>query len=185
MTQNGVSLVPLTLKAVVAHTITYVIAGMLALFVFDYRHWFAQPPLNAVMRPLDDPWVMAGPLFQPLRGLLVGFAFYPLRGVLFGRKNGWLVIWLQLVVLGILSTFGPAPGSIEGAIYTTWPLRVQLFGLPEVLLQSLLFAALLHYWVRRPQHRWLTWSLGILCCLLLLLPALGLLVSSVAHQRSG
>lgn len=181
MSQNGLSFVSLLLKAVVVHTVTYVIAGILALSVFDYRHWFAQSPMNAVMRPIDDPWVMAGPLFQPVRGLLVGLAFYPLRGVLFAGKNGWLVIWLQLIVLGILSPFGPAPGSIEGVIYTTWPLRVQLFGLPEVLLQSLLFATLLHYWVRHPQQRWLTWSLGILCCLLLLLPALGLLLMATSR----
>ena len=175
--QHDISLVALILKSAAAHTITYVFAGVMAMFALDYRDWFNQPPMNAVMRQIDDPWVMAGPLFQPLRGLLFGLAFYPLRGALFNRKDGWLVIWLELVVLGILSTFGPSPGSIEGVIYTTWPLPVQLFGLPEVLVQSLLFAMLLHYWARHPKQRRLTWILGIICSLVLLLPALGLMVA--------
>ena len=87
--------------------------------------------------------------------------FYLLRETLFGRKNGWLILWLLLVIVGIFSTFGPAPGSIEGLIYTTLPLRDQLSGgLLEVHTQSFLFAGLLYYWVNHPEKRWLSWALG-------------------------
>ena len=48
--------------------------------------------LAGYMRPTTDRWVMAGPLFQPIRGVVFALAFYPLRSVLFGRKNGWLII---------------------------------------------------------------------------------------------
>ena len=33
-------------------------------------------------------WVMAGPLFQPIRGVIFALAFYPLRSVLFAEKRG-------------------------------------------------------------------------------------------------
>ena len=122
-----------------------------------------------------SPLVMAGPLFQPLRGLLFGLAFYPLRGPLFGARAGWLVLWLVLVAVGIVGPFGPAPGSLEGVVYTTLPLRFHLGSLPEVVAQSLALAALLWYWVNHPAKRWLTWGLGVAFVAVLLLPTLGLL----------
>ncbi len=180
MADGSPTLRTLVLKTSAVHTVTYVLVGLLAFTVLDYPHRFAGPPLRDVMRQTDDPWVMAGPLFQPVRGLLFALAFYPLRGVLFGRKDGWLVLWLELVVLGILSPFGPTVGSVEGLVYTTVPPGLQLMGLAEVLLQSLLLSAVLCYWVRHPEKRWLTWVLGVLFGLVLLLPALGL----VAGRRN-
>jgi len=113
-------------------------------------------------------------LLQPFQGLLFALTFYPLRGILFDIKDGWLVLWLELVILGILPPFGASPGSIEAMIYTIRLLGCHLIGLPEVLLQALLLSVGLHYWVRRPEQKWVSWTLGILVFLVLLLPTLGL-----------
>jgi hypothetical protein len=181
MANGKASLVTLMVKTVTVHTVTYSLVGFLAFTVLDYGRLFTEPPMKVVMRQTDDPWVMAGPMFQPVRGLLFALAFYPLRDVLFDRKDGWLVLWLELIILGILSPFGASPGSVEGMIYTIWPLWSHVIGLPEVLLQSLLLSVVLHYWVRHPEKKWLSWTLGILLFLLLLLPAIGLLT----RQRVG
>ena len=175
MADGKVSLVILTTKAVIVQTVTYSLVGFLAFTVLDYGRLFADPPMKVVMRQTDDLWVMAGPLFQPVRGLLFALAFHPLRDVLFGRKGGWLVLWLELVILGILSPFGASPGSVEGMIYTNWPVWSHVIGLPEIFLQSLLLSVVLCHWVRHSERKWLNWTLGILFCLVLLLPALGLL----------
>lgn len=167
-------------KTAVVHTVTYFIVGFVAFTVFDYTARFAEPGLGSLMRPTDDPLVAAGPLFAPIRGVLFGVVFYLLRDALFGRNNGWLTMWIVLVFLGIFSTFGPAPGSLEGLIYTTLPVDQQLFGLVEVLVQSLLLAAVTFYWVNHPEERWLTWTLGILFGLVMLLPALGLMVAGAS-----
>jgi len=119
---------------------------------------------------------MAGPLFQPIRGLLFGIAFFLLRDVIFGRKLGWLVLWIVLVVIGIISSFGPAPGSIEGMIYTIIPIRIQMKGLPEVILQALIFSIILVYWVNHSRKKWINWVMGIAFVLVALLPTLGLLI---------
>lgn len=100
---------------------------------------------------------MAGSLFQPTPGLLFAVVFYLLREVFFGRENGWLILWLVLVVVGIFSTFGPTPSSIEGLVYTNLPLWSHYFGLPEVLLQLLLLSVILFYWVNHPERRRLNW----------------------------
>jgi hypothetical protein len=116
------------------------------------------------MKQMASPWVMVGPLFQPLRGVVFASVFYPLRGLLFGKKYGWLLMAWILIAIGILSTFGPASGSIEGMIYTTTPIRYQLRGWLEVVPQALLFSALLCYWVNHASKRWLNWMLGVVFC---------------------
>ena len=86
-------------------------------------------------------------------------------------------MWIMLVFVGIFSTFGPAPGSIEGFIYTTVPLKGQLAGLSEVLLQSLLLSVVTYRWVTARNKRLLSWVLGVLFFVVLFLPALGLLLT--------
>ena len=165
----------ITLRTTVVHTVTYFFVGLLAFTLFNYSARFADPALSSFMRQTNDPLVAAGVLFQPLRGLLFGIVFYLLRDILFSTKNGWLVAWVTLVIVGIFSTFGPAPGSVEGLIYTKIPIEGQLGGLTEVLTQSLLLSALTVYWVRHSEVRWLNWVLSILFIVALLLPLLGLL----------
>jgi hypothetical protein len=165
-------------KTIVTHTVTYFIMGLLAYTLLDYTRFFAESSLNLMMRQTDDPWVMAGPLFQPIRGILFGIVFYLLREPFFAKKNGWLVMWIVLVVVGILGTFGPTPGSIEGMLYTVFPLWVHLKGLPEVLLQSLFLSLIVYYWVNNPQKRWLNWVMGVAFVILMSFPIIGLLVGS-------
>ena len=180
MKENQLTLLSLTLKSILSHTLTYFLVGLVASTVFNYSEDFARPELRDYMRQLDDPIIALGPALQPLRGILFALAFYPLREVLFRRKNGWLIGWWLLVALGILSTFGPAPGSVEGAIYTTLPIVDQFLsgGMLEILTQTFLFSALLYYWVNHPEKRWLNWLLGILFGLVLLMSTMGYLAAT-------
>jgi len=162
-------------KTAVAHTITYMFMGIIASTAMNYREMFARPEIACYMRQLSDPWVMAGPLFQPIRGLIFALAFYPIRYALFARKRGWLVIWWLLVALGILSTFGPAWGSVEGMIYTLASPLGQTKGWLEVVPQALLLSLILYYWVTRPR-KWLNWTLGIVFAVVMAMPTLGLLI---------
>ncbi len=162
MERATVSFADLSVKTVVVHTATYFVMGLLAMEFLDYAHQFAQPGLQTYMRPVSDPLVAAGPLFQPIRGILFAIVFYPLKDILFNSKNGWAIMWLMLVVLGVLSTFGPSPGSIEGVIYTSRPLALQVFGLPEVILQSLFLSSILCYWIAHPGKKRLAWAMWIL-----------------------
>ena len=180
MKENQITLFGLTLKAIVSHTLTYFLVGFVASVVFNYAADFARPELRDYMRQIGDPVIALGPMLQPIRGILFALAFYPLREILFTRKNGWLVSWWLLVALGILSTFGPTPGSVEGAIYTTLPLRDQFLsgGMLEILMQSFLFSVLLYYWIKHPEKRWINWLLGIFFGLILLMSLLGYLAAT-------
>jgi hypothetical protein len=175
MNDRQPSLISLCSRTAVVHTITYFFMGALALTFLDYKELFARPEWACWIRRPNDPIVGAGPLFQPIRGVVFALAFYPLREVLFGRKGGWLILWWLLVALGILSSFSAAPGSIEGMIYTLIPPLSQLRGWLEVVPQALLLSALLCYWVNRPDKKWLNWTMGTVFVLVMALPTLGLL----------
>lgn len=177
-------LLELVLKTIVAHTITYVVMGLLAFSLLHYAEAYSTGPLAGYMRPTTDRWVMAGPLFQPIRGIVFALAFYPLRSVLFGRKNGWLIMWWVLVALGILSTFGPAPASIEGVIYTQLPFPTWR-DYVEIVPQAFFLSGILFYWVQHPEKKWLSWLLGALFALCMLFPALGLFVTRAASPATG
>ncbi len=81
-----------------------------------------------------------------------------------------------LIALGILGTFGPAAGSMEGMIYTPVPIRSQLRGWVEVVPQAVLLSALLCYWVNHPAKKWLSWLLGSVFFIMMALSVLGLLM---------
>jgi hypothetical protein len=166
----------IVIKTIITHTVTYFVLGVLAYVLLDYQRLYVETELRHLMRPTTDALVMAGPLFQPLRGLIFGVVFALIRGAWLGHPHGWARLWAVLVGLSILSTFGPSPGSIEGLIYTTLPLSLHVIGLPEVLLQSLFLSIIVFYWVRHPGTRWLRWLMWSAFGLVLALPALGLLV---------
>ncbi|GIL15582.1 MAG: hypothetical protein BroJett039_07550 [Chloroflexota bacterium] len=163
------------LKTAIVHTVTYFVIGLLALTFLNYAAKYADPIVAGLMRQTSDPWVAAGPLLQVTRGILFGVVIYLLRDIVLARKRGWLILWIVLVIVGILSPFGPSPGSIEGIIYTILPTWFHFVGLPEVLLQSFLLAFLTFYWVNHPERKILNWAFAIAFVVVVVFGALGLL----------
>jgi hypothetical protein len=177
-TNNQLGIVELALKTIVVHTVTYFFIGVPLFFLFNYSEGFTAPELACWMRPTDDPLVRAGLLFQPIRGLVFALAFFPIREILFGKKNGWLIMWWLLIALGILSTFGPSPGSIEGLVYTILPLSISTY--LEVTLQSFSLSVILFLWINNSNKKWLTWILSILFVLISLATVMGLFSSNIS-----
>ncbi len=133
-------------QVIVAHTLTYFVAGLIASSVFHYGAVFEMPIIRDYMLPIDQHNVLTGPFLQPVRGLIFAIGLWPIRRLLIEHKRGWLVLWGLLVTVGILSTPAAAPGSIEGVLYTRLPLWYHLMGLPEILLQTLVFSIWLVWW---------------------------------------
>jgi hypothetical protein len=132
-------------RTMIVHTVTYFIAGLIAFSVFNYSASLSEPGLSSLMHPVDDPLVQAGVLFQPIRGVLFGAVFLLLADSIFKKRQGWIMLWFTLVVLGIFSTFGPAPESIEGFIYTRRTFDGLWGRMVEVLAQSFVLATLTFY----------------------------------------
>ena len=151
---NDVTFGRFTVRVTCCHVVTYFVAGVLAFTLLDYKNLFLSEGLSELMRPTSSRWVAAGPALQVVRGVIFALALYPFRRIILQEAGGWLKLWVLLVGLAILSTAGPAPGSVEGMIYTKIPITTQLIGLPEVVLQTLAFSALLVAWHRKPHRAW-------------------------------
>lgn len=164
---------PLAVKTVVCHTLTYFVMGALAYHFLHYAELFSNPASG--MKPMSSPWIILGAPLQIFRGILFASVFYPLRGILFQRRCGWLIMAWILIGVGILGTFAAPAGSFEGFIFTTTPILAQMRGYLEIVPQALLLSGLLFYWVRHPEKKWLNWTLGVAYAVGILLPVLGLL----------
>ena len=162
-------------RVTATHVTTYFVAGLLAYTLLDYRTFFQSDVLACLMRPTSSRWVAAGPALQIVRAPIFALALYPFRPVFLRDRHGWLQLWGLLVGLAVVSTVGPAPGSIEGMIYTRISVPRQLYGLPEDFLQTLAFSVLLTAWCRRPTRAWGI-VLGSLAGLAVILSLAGVLV---------
>ncbi len=138
-------------RVTACHVVTYLVAGIFAYTLLDYRSLFEASP---ILRPINSDWVAAGPSLQVIRGLIFGGVLYPFRQVFLGDRRGWLKLWGLFLGLAILSTAAPASGSVEGVIYTTLSPADHLLGLPEVVLQTLALSVLVVVWHRRPHRAW-------------------------------
>jgi hypothetical protein len=169
--------VPLAAKTVACHSITYMVMGALAYHFLHYADFINNPCSG--MRPITSLWLILGVPLQLFRGVLFATIFFPLRTLLFGRKNGWLLMAWILVGVGILGTFAAPAGSLEGFIYTTTPVYMQVRSYLEIVTQAFLLSALLCYWVNHPGKKWLNWTLGGVYFVCVALP----IMSLVAPKR--
>jgi hypothetical protein len=158
MEDSQVRFVPLAVKTVVCHTITYFVMGILAYHFLHYEEFINNPCSG--MRPTTSLWMILGSPLQLFRGVLFASVFYAFRVQLFGRRHGWLLMAWLLIGIGILGTFAAPAGSLEGFIYTTTPVLMQMRGYLEVVAQAVLLSLLLCYWVNHPGKKWMNWTLG-------------------------
>ena len=149
------------LRVTSSHVVTYFLAGLAAVFLLDYRGQFLSETLGCYMLPVDAPLVALGPAFQVVRGLIAAAVLYPFRRVFLDPPRGWLLLWALVVGLSVLSSTGPAPGSVEGFIYTKVPIAQQVRGYFEVLPQTLAFSVLVVAWNRRPSRAWTVVMVGL------------------------
>jgi len=152
----------------------------MAFYLLNYGDMFEKAPYTYFMKPASSPAVAAGPLLQVIRGFIFSLALWPFSNIFLNTKRGWLKLWGLLIGLSILSTTAAGPGSVEGYIYTTIPVKHQIAGYLEVLPQTLLFSILVYYWYKKPTAAWQIISI-ILVTLVGLLSLLGVFV---AMQKS-
>ena len=150
-TNNWKTFFAFTLRVIIVHMATYFLFGIIMSNVFDYGEIFKREIIRDYMLPMDEHNVILGPFLQPIRGLIFAIGLWPIRGLLIEKKRGWLILWRLIVTIGILSTPAAAPASIEGILYSKLPMWYHLMGLPEILLQTLLFSIWLVWWERQTE----------------------------------
>jgi hypothetical protein len=133
-------------KVIIAHIITYIGCGLIAFNLLNYGDFTD----ILGFKPMEEISLAMILLGQAARGILFGFVLWWIRDSIIGKKLGWLKLWGILIILGIINTYGPAQGSIEGFIYLD---LVQyesapasgMLSLLEITLQPLLFSLIVTY----------------------------------------
>lgn len=140
-------------KVVITHVLTYVICGIVFSQIFNYQSSLAE---STNKRDMNSLMVQMAPLFQIIRGILYGIVLWWIKDGFMSRRYGWLRLWLILIIIGIFNTPATAPFSIEEFIYvmpSDEPLSIQLGGLLEILVQTLLFSIIVTYKTLKSQRR--------------------------------
>ena len=128
-------------RVIVAHVITYTVVTIITMpLTFSYADSIVE---LMGFRPLDEISIGAVLIGQIIRGFMLGIVIWWIKDSIIGEKLAWLKLWAILVILGIINTYGPAHGSIQGLIYLApipdIPVSMSL-GILEVMAQPLLFS---------------------------------------------
>ena len=140
------------LKVTLIHVVTYIVCGMLSMTLFDYQSSVEQ----IGMRDTNSLIVGLAPLFQIFRGFLFGIVLWIIRDAFISKKNGWLMIWIIILILGVFNTPATAPCSIEYFIYcepVSGAAKVVFGGLIEILIQTFLFSIISFYAIKHEETR--------------------------------
>lgn len=133
-----------------AHTIAYFIAGIFALIFMNYGELFGKGELS-FMRSVDSPWVAAGPALQIIRGFGISLILFPFISIFLETSKGWLKFWLLNFGMSYIFTMSAAIGSFEGVIYTDFPFRYHLLGIPEIIIYTTLLSLFMWIWYKNPK----------------------------------
>lgn len=131
------------INAMVNHTITYIICGIVFSKLFNYNELFVVGNVKYFMREYWGLSSLIGVLLQLVRGLILGFILLIFKDSFMEKPKGWLRLWGIIAGIGIICTPAAAPFSIEGLIYSKLPLEFHLKIAPELLVQTLLFSILM------------------------------------------
>ena len=145
------SMLKFVLIVIVAHIVSYFIAGVIAQQVLGASAFY--PPSPQAISYLRDPHDPAMQLAiwpaQILRGLLFALVLFPFRGRLveMGTWAGGLLFGAIIFVVGFVAASG---GMIEHFVYfTEYPIKFALITFCEILIQILIMGPWVVAWITK------------------------------------
>ena len=157
-----------------AHTISYFIAGVIGVTLFNYQEWWSSEYMSAFYRDIDSPMVaLGGGFLQIFRGIIVALILLPLRKTFFEEKYGLLKLALIIFGFSVVSTYGAVITSFEGLIYLKVPMVYHIKGLPEGLMWLSLFIGILYVSIKYSHKKIITILSIIFVALISLMTIMG------------
>jgi len=156
-----------------AHTISFFVAGVISLALFDYREWWSSEYISAFYRDIDSPIVALGSGLQIFRGIFVALILLPLRKTFFEEKFGLLKLALIIFGFSVVSTYAAAISSFDGLIYLKVPFIYHIKGIPEGLIWLSLFIGILFISIKYSHKKIVTILSIIIVALIVLMSITG------------
>ena len=129
------------------HVIIYMIVGIVFYEISGYQEAIETMEYFQLWRDLENifmPFLILGG--QILRGGILALLLYPFYRVFIQNKRGWLMFFGLLLGLKVLFISVTIPATYGELIQQ---LQDSVMGLPEIIVQTLLFACLFFVWERR------------------------------------
>jgi len=172
--ENKNGLVKYFWQVTYAHTISYFIAGIIGMTLFNYQEWWSSEYMSAFYRDIDSPIVaLGGGFLQIFRGIIVALILLPLRKTFFEEKFGLLKLALIVFGFSIVSTYGAVITSFEGLIYLKVPVIYHIRGIPEGLVWLSLFIGILFISIKYSHKKIVTILSIIIVALIAIMTIMG------------
>ncbi len=138
-------------RFILLHVITYTVIGVIFFQLQDYENAFKIQEDFQLFRPMDHPLVVYSMFIQILRGIVLSIMIYPFYDFIINSKQGWLQLFIILFGLTVLGSLVFIPNfihkTVEGSFFQV--ILENIIGLPEIIVQTLLFSWLLTRWEPR------------------------------------
>ena len=134
-----------TARVVILHTLTFLIAGWIAI-ALQWEGTYGGTAAQFFFRDPNSAYVQTWLIpTEVLRGILLAVALYPFLGRIMEMKRwGWLAVASNYLLIGEIGV-----GTLELITYSNLPASFLLASIPEAALDALLFGYLLVLWQRR------------------------------------
>jgi hypothetical protein len=129
------------------HMIIYLIVGMVFYQVSGYEEALDTMEYFELWRDMENmtmPFVVL--LGQIVRGGILALLLYPFYNTYMEKRHGWLLLFGLLFGLKVLATVIVVPSTL---LEFAQALGESMAGLPEILVQTLVFAWLFFFWEKR------------------------------------
>lgn len=139
-----------TIRFTFVHVLTYWMVGAAFYQISDYEEALASMEIFELWRSLENPIIALIALFsQFVRGPILALLLYPFLHKYVNKNHGWFLLFSLLFGLTALGSPIFITGLLEFDMPLTEYLGNLLIGLPEILVQMLLFSILFYKWQKK------------------------------------
>ena len=137
-----------TLRYTLFHVIIYILVGSLFYEISGYEEALATMEAFALWRDLESIGMVAAVFFgQFFRGAILALLLFPFYNIYMTGKFGWLKLFGLLFGLKVIPAMFVVPESFLVM------LQEAAVGLPEIIVQTLVFALAFYAWERRRKRK--------------------------------
>ncbi len=142
------------IRFTLVHLFTYWVVGGIFYELSGYNDALETMEIFKLWRPMENLHTVLLVFFgQIFRGTLLAVLLYPFYKIYIGKKSGWALLYLLMIVLTILGSpffiteFIDFNGSIAEFI------KSLTVGIPEIFSQMLVFSLIFFFWQRRSENK--------------------------------
>jgi hypothetical protein len=107
------------------------------------------PILSLIFKDIDTSAILLLPVFQIVRGFVIGLVVYQFHSVIIYEDFGWFKLFMLLFIIGGVGSSIIGLGSIEGYIYSNLGFYSPIMGLFQIFIYQFLTSLIFTKWIKK------------------------------------